>query len=89
MCRILDTDGLSAHDRSIDQIRFNDLGQSHPTSAASSGTNDIPLATEVVRTNFGATRNSIRPQRKPNADFRNPEFHLPRGRCDDCNCTDL
>ena len=84
MVRILDLDDLSTHNRHVDQIRYNEVGQSDHIPIVSSVTNETLLDSSDDVLQSHNIRHSERLQLKPRINYKNPEINLRCGGCDDC-----
>lgn len=83
MIKLMDLEDLSIHRRHIDQIHFEESGQSVPISDVTSDTNTASLDECQNERIQEPLRRSERLQAKPRIDYRRPVAISRRGECGD------
>ncbi|VDP75664.1 unnamed protein product [Schistosoma curassoni] len=73
MVRILDINDLSTHNRHVDQIRFQEPGESLPISAVNSDTNEYILDNTESLSNTLSERHKMNLRRRRKIDYRHPD----------------
>ncbi|VDP03014.1 unnamed protein product [Schistosoma curassoni] len=81
MIRILDINDLSAHNRHVDQIQFQEQGESVPISVVNSNGNEYILDNTESFSNTLSDRNKMNLRRRRTIDYRYLDSNLGCGGC--------
>uniref|UniRef100_A0A183JRE9 Integrase catalytic domain-containing protein n=1 Tax=Schistosoma curassoni TaxID=6186 RepID=A0A183JRE9_9TREM len=81
MVRFLDINYLSTHNRHVEQIRFQEPGESIPISVVNSNTNEYILDNTESISNTLSDRHMMNLRRESTIDYRNLDYNLSCGGC--------
>ncbi|VDO48855.1 unnamed protein product [Schistosoma margrebowiei] len=81
MVRILDINDLSTHSRHVDQIQFQEPGESIPISVVNSNTNERILDNTESFSNIMADRPRMNLKRRRTIDYKHLDSNLSCGGC--------
>ncbi|VDO73526.1 unnamed protein product [Schistosoma margrebowiei] len=81
MVRILDINDLSTHSRHVDQIQFQEPGESVPISVVNSNSNEQILDNTESFSNIMADRPRMNLRRRRTIDYKHLDSNLSCGGC--------
>ncbi|VDO69076.1 unnamed protein product [Schistosoma margrebowiei] len=81
MVRILDINDLSTHSRHVDQIQFQEPGESVPISVVNSNANEQILDNTESFSNTMADRPRMNLRRRRTIDYKHLDSNLSCGGC--------
>ncbi|CAH8288773.1 unnamed protein product [Schistosoma turkestanicum] len=81
MVRLLDINDLSTHNRHVDQIQFQEPGESVPISVVNSNTNESILDNTEPLSNTLSDRHRMNLRRRCTTDYRHIHSNLSGGGC--------
>ncbi|CAH8553825.1 unnamed protein product [Schistosoma turkestanicum] len=81
MVRLLDINDLSTHNRHVDQIQFQEPGESVPISVVNSNTNESILDNTEPLSNTLSDRHRMNLRRRRTIDYRHIHSNLSCGGC--------